>query len=136
MRLVGSRQSRRQGAGINPARGAPQTDDAETRAEEPWGAGLVRRHVRMLVGDDRLVRRGQGGEYERVGGGARRGEAHLGIGIEEMSDRVGRLGANRVVAVARDRAGIETQQGVHDLRHGAGDIVRSEIIAGQDPVSL
>ena len=107
-----------------------QADDAQARAEEARRAGLIRGDVRVLVGDDRFMRRGQCGQYEGVGGGARRGEAHLGVGVEQAADRVGRLRANRVLAIAGDRAAVETRQGVDDLRHGAGDIVRSEIIAG------
>ena len=81
---VGLGQGAGQRARVDPAGGAGQRDQADAGAEEARRAGLVGGDVAVLVAEHRLVRRGQGRQGQRVGGGAGGDEPHLGVGVQQL----------------------------------------------------
>jgi hypothetical protein len=132
VRDLGPRQGRLEPRQRDLARGARQADQPAALAEEARRAGLVGADVGVLVGQHRLVRGGQQGQGEGVGGRARGGEPDLGVGVQQGADAVAGGLADVVGPIARGRPGIGGDQGLHDLGHGAGDVVGREIVAGHE----
>ena len=77
-----------------------------------------------------MVRLAQGGERQRVGGGAVEGEEHLAVGLEGLAQEVGGLGRPAVVAVAGLVAAVRLGHGGERLGADAGVVVARELSAG------
>ncbi len=114
--------------GVDPALDAGQRLDLQPVTEETGRAALVHDDVRLFERQHRSVRRTQRGAGDRIGDGAGRYEADLGIGVEQRADRVGGLGGDRIGAVARDETAIGGGEGGQRLGADAGGVVREEFV--------
>ena len=84
----------------------------------------------MGVGQHRLVRLGEGGEGQGVGGRAGGGEPHLGVGVQQGADEIAGPRAHGPVAIAGLGPAGEPAEHLEHLGHGPGDIVGGEVVAG------
>ncbi len=105
---------------------AGQQRELRAAGEEARGAALVHGDVRLVVGEDRPVRRAERGERQRVGRGAGgHGEgAHR--GAEELAERAVEALRPLVVAVGARQPVVGGVERREELRTGAAGVVAEE----------
>jgi hypothetical protein len=120
------------GRGRELGHGAGERDDLGAAGEKLGRAAFV--HLKMcgLVAENPLIAAAQGGECERIGGGAVEDEKHLALSLEHGLHLRAGLGGPGVVAVTGGAAGIGGGEGGEGFRAQAGGVVAGKGVIGAD----